>query len=181
MSKQVKELIMREYTSRFEGAGDALLIGIRALKGQDTTRLRNNLAKKKIKVTVLRNSLARKTLGTTALAPLTEHFSGASALAYGGASAVEIAREIVSMMEKMPAIELKAALLDGQLFKGKDGVKELSRFPTKDEAIAKVVTLVVTPARNVMGQVKGPGAGIAGLIKAIEARLEKGEEIKKAG
>jgi large subunit ribosomal protein L10 len=181
MSKQVKEIMMREYTSRVGETQDALLISIRGVKGTDSTRLRNTLAKKKIKITVMRNALAKKTLGGGKLAPLTELMQGASALAYGGNSVVEVAREIVAMMEKIPLIELKGALLDGQLFKGKEGVKELSKFPTKEEAQAKVVTLIVSPGRNVLGQVKGPGATLAGIIKSIEAKLEKGEAIAKAG
>lgn len=181
MSKAVKEIIMRDYTSRLEGAKDALVISIRGVKGTATTKLRNDLAKKKIKVTVVRNALARKTLKGGPLEPLGEFLTGSSAIAVGANSAVEIAREIVSHMEKMPQIELRAAILDGQVFKGKAGVTELSKFPTKDEAIAKVVTLVVSPGRNVLGQIKGPATTVAGLIKAIETKLEKGEAIAKAG
>ncbi len=73
-------------------------------------------------------------------------------------------------------------MLDGTLFKGKAGVDELSKFPTKDEAIAQVVTLVVSPARKLVAQVQGPGSNVAGIIKAIEGKLEKGEAIAaKAG
>lgn len=181
MSKAVKEMIMRDYKSRIGEAKDALVISIRGVKGTATTKLRNDLAKKKIKVTVVRNALARKTLAGTSLEPLAEFLTGSSAIAVGGQSAVEIAREIVSRIEKMPQLELRAAILDGQVFKGKAGVTELSKFPTKDEAIGQVVTLVVSPAKTLMGQLRGPGATVAGLVKAIEGKLEKGEEIKKAG
>jgi hypothetical protein len=59
---------------------------------------------------------------------------------------------------------------------------ELSKFPTKDEAIAKVVTLIVSPAKKLVAAIKGPGGAIAGIIKSIEDRLEKGETItRKAG
>ena len=72
-------------------------------------------------------------------------------------------------------------MLDGQVFVGDAGVKELSRYPTREEAIANTVTLVLSPARNLMGQVKGPGSGIAGIIKTIEEKLEKGEQIARVG
>ncbi|MEO1717335.1 MAG: hypothetical protein AAFR76_09510, partial [Planctomycetota bacterium] len=72
------------------------------------------------------------------------------------------------------------AVLDGELYAGEAGVTALSKFPTRDEAIAKVVTLVLSPARNLVAQVKGPGANVAGLVKAIEEKLEKGEAIAKA-
>jgi large subunit ribosomal protein L10 len=183
MSKTMKQAIMRDYKGRIAGESgvfpDAMLISIRTLKARDTTAVRNTLAKKQIKVTVVRNSLARKTFEGSGLAALADLLTGPSAVAYGGQSVVEVAREIVSLVEKFPAIELKGAVLDGQLFSGKQGCEELSRFPTKDEAIGRVVTLVVSPAQKLLGAIKGPGSTVVGLIKAIEGKLEKGETIAK--
>ncbi len=93
----------------------------------------------------------------------------------------EVARELVALAKTMPAIELKGAILDGIVFKGNAGVEELSKFPTKDEAIGQIVTLVLSPARNVLGQVAGPVSTVAGLVKAIETKLEKGETIAAVG
>jgi ribosomal protein L10 len=182
MSKSIKEMMMREYSSRLEGASDAMLISIRGVKAIPTSKLRRGLAGKNIKITVVRNSLARKSFAGTGLEPLSKLLTGPSAVCYGGASVVEVAREIVKLIEGIPEVELKGAVLDGTLYEGKAGVTELSKFPTKDEAIGKVVTLVVSPGRKLLGQIKGPGSNVAGIIKAIESKLEKGEAIaKKAG
>lgn len=181
MSKQVKEIIMRDYTSRISDDagefGDVMLIDIRSVKGTDTTKLRANLRKKDIHVTMVRNSLARKVFKGTSLESLSEMLAGSTAIAYGGNSVVEVAREIIAAVEKLPKVELKGAILDGIIFKGKAGVEELSKFPTKDEAIGRVVTLIVSPARKLVGQIQGPGCTVAGLIKSIESKLEKGEAI----
>ena len=184
MSKAIKSIMMRDYSARVKATGaggdafgDAVLISIRGVKAIDTTRLRQNLAKKNIRITVVRNALARKTFEGSSLEALNELLAGASALAYGSTSVVEIARALVASVAKMPALELKGAVLDGTLFKGKAGVEELSRFPTKDEAIAQIVTLAVSPGRNLLAQVQGPGSGLMGIVKAIEEKLEKGEAI----
>jgi large subunit ribosomal protein L10 len=182
MSKTVKQIIMRDYVTRVAGHDDALLISIRGMKGVDTTRMRAKLRGKKIKVTVIRNSLARKAFESSALNGLAKLLTGPSALAIGEGSVVEVARELVDVLKEFPQLELRGALLDGTLFEGKAGVEELSRFPTRSEAIAQVVTLVVSPARKLVAQVKGPGSTVAGIVKAIETKLEKGEAIaKKAG
>ncbi len=180
MSKAVKEMMMRDYKARMGDAKDAMVISIRGVKGTATTKIRNDLAKKQIKVTVVRNALARKTFAGTALEPLSQFLEGSSAIAYGGSSVVEMAREIVAMIEKNPLLELRAATLDGQIFKGKAGITELSKFPTKDEAIGQVITLVVSPAKKLLAQLAGPGSTLSGLVKAIETKLEKGEAIAKA-
>jgi large subunit ribosomal protein L10 len=179
MSKQVKEMIIREYKSRLAGFNDATLISIRGVKAQDTTKLRGVLRKKQVKVSVIRNSLAKKALAGSGLEPLFPLMEGNSALVYGGNSVVEVARELAKILGDIPNMELKGAVLDGQLFKGEKGVKELSKFPTKEEALSQTVTLILGPARKLAAQIKGPGGNIAGLVKAIETKLEKGEAIAK--
>lgn len=182
MSKTVKEIIMRDYQGRLDGVEDALVISIRGVKGTDTTRLRSNLRKQKIHVTVVQNNLARKIFSGSGLEPLSKFMTGASAIAYSNDdSVVAVARQIVSSMKDYPLIELKGAILDGMLFEGKAGVEELSKFPTRDEAIAQSVTLILSPARKLAAQIKGPGSQVVGLIKAIETKLEKGEALAKVG
>jgi large subunit ribosomal protein L10 len=179
MSKTIKNMMMRDYKNRMGSAEEAMVIGVRGLKAVDTTNVRTKLRKKNIKVTVVRNSLVRKMFEGGKMSPLGPSLTGATALVYSpvGASIVEVAREVVAIAKDYPAIELRAAVLDGTLFSGKSAVEDLSKFPTKIEAQGQVVSAVVGPARKVAAQVKGPGSNIAGLIKAIEAKLEKGEAI----
>jgi large subunit ribosomal protein L10 len=184
MSKTIKNLMMRDYKDRMGSAEEAVVIGVRGLKAVDTTKVRTKLRTKQIKVTVVRNALARKMFEGSKLSSLSDMLSGASALAYcpdGGTSVVEVAREVVALAKTFPLIELKGAVLDGTVFNGKKGVEELAAFPTRIEAQGQVITLLVSPGRKVAAQIKGPGSNIAGLIKAIEAKLEKGETIAKVG
>lgn len=179
MSKTVKSMIMRDYTTRVGDVKDGMLISIRGLKAIDTTKLRNNLAKHKVKVTVIRNSLAKKQFKGTSFEKLETLLTGPSALVLSQTSVVEAARSIVGMLKDFPTLELKGAILDGTLFEGKKGVEELSKYPTREEAIGQAVTLIVSPGKKLLAQVKGPGSNMAGIIKAIEAKLEKGEAIAK--
>ena len=179
MSKQVKGIIIRGYKDRLNGVDDAALISIRGLKAIDTTKIRSSMRKKNIKITVMRNALASKAFEGSKLTGLEDLMKEANALCYGGNSVVEVARELVKLIEEFPTLELKGAILDGDLFAGAKGVKELSKYPTREEGIAQVVTLVVSPAKKLLGQIKGPGAGVAGIVKAIETKLEKGEAIAK--
>ncbi|MCA9303334.1 MAG: 50S ribosomal protein L10 [Phycisphaerales bacterium] len=179
MSKPVKEMMIQDYKEMMGDIEDALVIGLRGISSNDTNVIRSGLAKKEIRVTVMRNKLFGQAFGDTNLSGLSEVLKGSSAVAYGAESVVDVAREIVALVKKFPEIELKGAILDGMLFEGEAGVKALSKFPTRDEAIAKAVTLVLSPARNLVGAIKGPGSGLAGIIKAVEEKLEKGEAIAK--
>lgn len=181
MSKVVKNLIIEEYKSRFADFDDAALISIRGVTGIDTTKLRSKLRSKNIRVTVVTNNLARKAFEGSGLEALSALLEGPSALAYGGASVVEVSREVIALLKEFPKLELKGAVLDGQVFEGPEGVKRLSKFPTREEAIGQTVTLILSPARKLAGSIKGPGGRLAGVVKAVQEKLEKGETIARVG
>jgi len=178
MSKAIKNMIIRDYKARVEGHTDAALISLRGVKGIDTTKLRKLMREKKIKLTTVRNSLAKQAFKGTTLSGFDPLLEGASVIC---ASVVHVARELVGVLKEFPLIELKGAILDGNLFKGKAGVTELSKYPTREEALGQTVALLLGPAKTLMAQVKGPGSTVAGIIKSIEAKLEKGEAIAKIG
>lgn len=181
MSKPVKEMMIEDFKARVGDHEDALVIGLRGISSNDTNKIREGLAKKEIRVTVVRNKLFGRAFEGSGLAALEPVLSGSNAIAYGAESVVDVAREIVALVKTFPDLELKGAVLDGMLFEGEAGVTELSKFPTREEAIAQDVTLILGPGRKLVGAVKGPGSGLAGIIKSIEEKLEKGESISKVG
>ncbi|MFM7259075.1 MAG: 50S ribosomal protein L10 [bacterium] len=168
MSKPVKDMIASEYSRRFEGVNGAVVVEIRGLDAKATTSMRGTLNQKGIKVTVVKNALARRTFKGGPLSSLEKALKGPSALLTGAESAIVLAREIVKAAEAEKKIVLKGAIFDGEYYDGDAGVKKLGSFPTKEEAQAKVVTLVLSPARNIMG-----------CVKTIQEKLEKGESIAK--
>lgn len=176
MSKPVKELILADYQQRFADVANALLIDIRGIDANKNNAFRMDLAGKEIRITIVKNTLARKAFAGTGLEPLSEALTGPSALAYGAESVVDVARELVEWARKIEQLELKAAVLDGQLFTGKAGIDRLSKFPTRLEAQARIVQLVLTPAGNVVGAALSPGSRLAGIVKEIQKKKEGHEE-----
>lgn len=179
MSKPVKNWMIRDYQEMLEGQDSALLISVRGITANENNRLRQELAKKEITVAVIRNNLAKHAFADSPLSGLSPLLEGPSALAFGSDSVVDVARELVKWAKTVENLELKGAVLDGVLFEGEAGVKRLSDFPTREEAQAKVVTLLLSPARNLAGAVTSPAKNIAGILKTIEEKLEKGEAIAK--
>jgi large subunit ribosomal protein L10 len=179
MSKAVKTLMIRDYKTRFEGVNDAVLVSLRGVGGIETNRMRTALAKKNIKVTMVRNNLAKHAFKGTGLSGLEVVLTGSSSVAYGAESVVDVARELVDFAKKLDKLELRAAVLDGVLFEGKKGIEALSKFPTRKEALSQTVTLFLSPAQKLVGQVKGPGGKVLAIVKSVQEKLEKGETISK--
>lgn len=182
MSKPVKNLIVDSYKKRFEGLSGGVLIDIRGIKSNDTNELRANLAGKQMKITIVKNSLAKKAFEDGELAPLNDMLDGPSAVVYPvseDASVVGVARELIDTAKKLKDLEFRGALMEGIVFGPKE-IEALSKYPTKDEAQAQVVQILLTPAQNLVGAVTGPGKKIASILKTVQEKLESGEEIKKA-
>jgi large subunit ribosomal protein L10 len=181
MSRTVKNLMMRDVRDRVDGFDDALVLSIRGVPARTTNEMRLELNKKNIKIAVVRNNLAKHVFAESGLKALAPVLKGPSAVAFGGASVVDVAREIMAWAKKVEQLELKGAVLDGELFVGKAGVERLSKMPTREEAIAQTVVLVLSPGRKLAAAIKGPGSRLASVVKSIEEKLEKGEAIAKVG
>lgn len=180
MSKPVKNLISKQYESLLEGYDGVVVVDMCGLDANANNTLRNELATKGMKVTVVKNSLARKVVQGTNLEPIAELLEGPCAFVFGGESVVNVARELVPKVKQHEQMDFKGAVLDGQLFEAAE-VERLSKFPTRDEAIADVLGSILGAGGNLMGAIVGPGSTLGGQIAQIEEKLEKGEEIKQAG
>ena len=117
MSKPVKEMIVAEYNRRFEDIDSAVVIEIRGMDANDNNNLRGQLAKRDIRVTIVKNTLAAKAFSGGPLEGLAPALSGPSAVVTGADSVVDVARELVRCAKEFDALELKAAILDGEFFR----------------------------------------------------------------
>lgn len=180
MSKPVKNLITKAYTEKFGASAGAVLIGMRGIPSNDNNKFRAALAARNVRATVVKNSLARKAFGGTPLEPLCGLMTGPSALVYGGETVVDVARALVDIAKEFKTIEFKGAVMEGMVFGARE-IDRLSKFPTRMEALGNVAGQTLGPARKLASSVLGPGGRVAGILKAVQDKLEKGEAIAKAG
>lgn len=172
MSKPVKQLIQANYAAKFGSLDGAVILSLRGVDSNTTNGLRAKLVAKNVKLSVVKNSLASNAFKGTVLENLSTILTGANTVAYGGESVVQVAREIIEVLRDNEAIQIKGAIMDGQIFTSKQ-VEELSKYPTRPEAQAQTVALILSPAKNLAASVLGPGRKVASLVKAIEEKKSK--------
>ena len=172
MSKPIKKMITDSYAKRFGEMDGAVVMSIRGVNSKVNTKLRAKLKLKNIRVTVVRNSLARVAFKGTKLEQLTDILDGPCALIYGAESVVHVAREVVALTKEIETLEFKGALMEGNVFTAKQ-IIELSKYPTRTEAISQLAGLLQGPGRTVAGQILGPGRKAGGAVKAIELTAPK--------
>lgn len=183
MSKPVKQMIIGTYQQRFSELTGAVLVSMRGIKSNDNNRMRAGLGDKQIRITVVKNNLAKQAITGTELEPAASLLEEQTAFVYpvdDEVSVVSVARELLDWARQIKQLEFRGAVMDGMTF-GPDEIKKLSDFPTREEAQAQVIQIILSPAQNLVGSVLGPGRKVASLVKAVEEKLEKGEEIRKAG
>lgn len=173
MSYFIKKLVQQAYEQKFDGVDEFVVIDTTGIGGVDNNIMRGELKKKGIQLTVVKNSQMRRALKAMEMEDALGVFeSGPCTVVYGGDSVVDAAKEIVDWAKKVKAIDLKGAYVDGTVMDG-DGVKQLSKMPTRAELQGQVAQLVLTPGSNVAGALAGPGGVIAGCLKSLIEKLEE--------
>ena len=173
MSYLVKNLVQSEYEKVFSDISEFVVVDLTGVSGVDNNILRGELKKKGIRMTVVKNSLMCMALQKMGMDAACGVFAaGPCTVAYGGDSVVDIAKEVVDWAKKIKAITPKGAYVDGILMSD-DGVKELSKMPTRVELQAQVVQIALTPGANIAGALVGPGGVIAGCVKSVIEKLEE--------
>jgi len=178
MSKPVKKLIRDELVQRFEGVTELAVVAFTGVDAITTNEIRTRLHEKDIHVTVVKNSLARQAFDALGIGGAGALLDGPSAVAYGADSVVTVVRELLDIRRQTPNLKVKAAYLEGATF-GAEDIDALSKYPTRDEAVAQVVQCVLSAGANVSGCLLGPAGQLAGILKSIE-ETEGGEEEAEA-
>ncbi len=183
MSKVIKQMQMDALKDTFREVRDLVVLSIKGLSAQADNTLRTALSKKKVRLKHVKNSFTRRVLNELGLQiPEDSPFwKGTTVLAWGGSSVSELSRSIDGELRapKTAAaykdkVTVKGAIADGEVLSFEQALKR----PTRTEAIARVVSLLLSPASRLVSQINGPASGVAGQIKTKSE--EKGEENKPA-
>jgi large subunit ribosomal protein L10 len=173
MSKKVKNLITRELDEKFKGVDSVAVINPRGINATKNNQIRRKLREKGLRMTVVKNTLAKRAVGDGKLKGFDALLDGPSAVIYGEASIATIARMILDEKKADEKIELRGIFFDGELYTGDKGVEQVSKLPTREEAIGQIVALILAPGAKLSGIFKGQAGKVAALIKAVEERAEK--------
>ncbi|NLE58601.1 MAG: 50S ribosomal protein L10 [Planctomycetes bacterium] len=173
MSKPTKDFVTREYAGRYADLTNACVVSVIGLDAISTNKLRGELRSKKISLHVVKNSLARRAFTDSSLAPLATVLEGPCALVVGGESIIDVAKTLVELKKKYPAIELKKGILEGD--PDLLDVERLSQMKSRGDLLAEVAMLIASPGRRLAGCIGGPGGRLAGCFKAIADKEESGQ------
>lgn len=142
----------------------------------DINAFRRMCFEKGVEYKVVKNTLIKKALDKldADYAPFDDILKGFSGIMFSP-EVGNLPAKILKDFQKKNKTEkpaFKAASIDSSLYVGEEHLGALSELKSKDEMIGEVITLLQSPARNVLGAILSGGGRVAGMIKGI---AEKGE------
>ena len=166
MSKYVKELMMDQLKSDLDGSRSLLIVDLKGLDAIAEHRLRRDLRKKSIRIRALKNSLARRVFTDMGMEGLSQFLAGPSVAVWGGDGVAELAKEISRQVKTLKKPAIKGGAVDG-IVVGAEQVEEITKLPSREALIARVVSLALSPAQRVVALANAPASGLLGQLKTL--------------
>src|SRR5688500_17260978 len=175
MSKLVKDLVTKELTSRLKELEAVAVINPRGIDAVKNHGIRRRLREKGLRMTVVKNTLAKRAVTGGKLEGFDKLLDGPSAVVYGKASISAIARQLLEEKKADERLELRGAFFDGEVYIGEKGIEQVSKLPTREEAIANVLSAILGPGKKLAAALKGPGGTLGAVLKSIENKAKDKE------
>jgi large subunit ribosomal protein L10 len=171
MSKKIKDMLAAELRERIGQHRDILVVDYSKLDGVTANSLRLKLRKQKITMLGVKNSLARRALSELGLQALEPYLSGPTTLVFGGPDIVALSKEIAKWAKDIEALTIKGGLVEGNSI-GPEGVQALSKSPSREELLGKVVALCLAPGARLAAALLASGGTVCGQVKSIAEKAE---------
>jgi ribosomal protein L10 len=173
MSKQVKDLITKELSTRWKDLEGVAVINPRGINATKNNLIRRRLHAKGLRMMVVKNTLARRATEGTPLNGFEKLLDGPSAVIYGKESLPTIARAVLDEKKADDTIELRGVFFAGEVYPGAKGVEQVSKLPTREEAIGQILSAILGPGAKLAGALKGPGGKLGGILKTIQDKAKE--------
>src|SRR5262249_32550816 len=146
------------------GSTSLLILDLKGLNAIEEFQLRRDLRKKKIKVRALKNTLAKRVFSAMGVGGLSKYLEGPSVAAWGGDGVAELAKEVSAQVKTLKKPAIKGGAVDGVVI-GPDQVEDITKLPSREALIARVVALALAPAQRVVSLANAPVGGLMSQLK----------------
>lgn len=178
MERAEKQSELETLDRNFKGAQIAICAHYQGLTVSQITSLRKKLHSSGVSGKVVKNTLAsisaKRTLkdgGEEQLQKFLELFSGPSFLVFAENDPVTPAKLLTEFGKENTAFKVKGAWFENS-FLDVGAVDTLSKLPSREENLAKLLALLNTPATQLLRLMQEPAARIARLLGAFKDKLE---------
>jgi large subunit ribosomal protein L10 len=171
MTRKEKNETIENLKEALGGVKNLYLADISGLDAIETIALRRACFKENIKLQVVKNTLLAKAMEASShsFGELTEILKGNTSLMFSE-SGNGPAKVIKSFRKKSDKPILKAAFIEAAIYIGDEQLDALVAIKSKDELIGEIITLLQSPAKNVVSALQSGGGKLSGILKTLSER-----------
>jgi large subunit ribosomal protein L10 len=151
----------------------AVLAEYRGLTVVEMNRFRRAVREAQGRCRVAKNTLAKRAVSSGRYEQLAPMLRGPLALILGFEDPVAIAKLAVEFADELPKLEIKGAVLNGQILPATE-VKALATLPSREVLLAQLLGLLQAPASQLLRTMNEPAARLARVVDAIGKRSGQG-------
>lgn len=166
-----KKAIVDEVASVAKGALSLVAAEYSGLTVGQLTELRKAARESGIYMRVVRNTLARRAFEGTQFACMQKELVGPLLLAFSQDEPGAAARLIKEFIKQNEALKVKALAIDQQLLPP-EGLNQLASLPTRDEAIALLMSVMMAPVTKLVRTLVAPHVQLVRTIAAIRDKKQ---------
>ena len=164
MNKEQKKNYISEIKKFFDANDSVLVTHYQGLTVNQLDTLRAEMRKHDIMFKITKNRITKLALEGSKFKKLENLFSGPTAVAFSE-DAITSAKILTKFAKSNSNLKIIGGIMDKEPLSLKD-VEKIATLPTLDEARAKIVGILTTPAQKIMSILLAPGSKIAILARA---------------
>lgn len=174
MNKEQKNAFIEELSETLANSNVLYLADTSELPADATTALRRSCFKNQVTLQVVKNTLLAKAMERVEgkdFGELADILTGPMSIMT--AEAGNAPAKVIKAFRKKSKGErpiLKGAYVDESIYIGNEQLDALVDIKSKEELLGEVITLLQSPAKNVVSALQSGGGTLAGLVKALEER-----------
>jgi len=171
MTREEKSQVIEALTTKLTGQNIIYLADISGLNATDTSNLRRACFKANIKLAVVKNTLLAKAMDKS-----DKDFGELPTILKGNTSILlsdtgnAPAKLIKEFRKKSDKPLLKGAYVEEAIYIGDDQLDTLVNIKSKEELIGDIITILQSPAKNVISALQSGGNKLSGIIKTLSEK-----------
>ncbi|GGD27099.1 50S ribosomal protein L10 [Hyunsoonleella pacifica] len=171
MTREEKSQVIEDLTAQLAENANIYLTDISGLNAGSTSDLRRACFKANVSMAVVKNTLLEKAMEASdkEFGDLATVLKGNTSVMYSETGNAP-AKVIKAFRKKSEKPLLKGAFIEEAIYIGDEQLDALVDIKSKDELIGEIVTLLQSPAKNVISALKSGGGTLAGIIKTLSEK-----------
>jgi large subunit ribosomal protein L10 len=166
MATAQKESIVDEIKQRLTAAAGIIMADYRGLTVKEMQELRSKVRGSGGDLKIYKNRLTQIALRELAMPDLDQYLEGPTAIVFVSEDPVAPAKTLQDFAKAHQALELKGGLVQNQVVDAAS-VKAIAMLPSREELVAKVMGLLLSPIRGFMGMANAPASAFVRVVQAV--------------